>query len=615
MNNNKHIFPLLFLGIIVLSCTGDGYRLETLPDTSPPSTSIISPVAGQILSGETTIDVSATDNVEIDSVTFYINGKRFGVSESGTNNIYSITWDTETGGYEEDAFHSISVKATDNSKNYFRTTPILIKIDNIDNEFPVGSIIYPYTGQIVDGIVNITLDVSDNDGIKSASYYINNDLRGFNTEPPFVYAWNTEVEEDDLAYSIYAILTDHNDNATTIGPISVTVNNNIAPDITFPVGAITFPPAGSVLSGLVDIQVTASDNRGISVVEFYIDGALESTDSSEPYSYEWNTENVSEDEEHIIAVIVSDHSDNRASFTPIAVIVDNEDPGDGLPPVVTITQPAAGQSVSGSVTINVLAIDETAMDRVEFMIDGLTEYSDNSDPFSYDWDSESATDDQDHIISAIGYDVSGNSTPSQPITVYVDNFDNELPYGELLTPFPGQILSGTVTVEILATDNESVDFVSISIDGTEITQLSSYPYTYSWDTSNYSEDEYHVISVTVTDQSENTFFIPPITVFINNDPPEDVSPPSIIINNPLSGQMVSGTVSFTATAQDNIGIGQVELFVDGSSIGILSEAPYQLDWDTSILENNSQHTLGAEATDTSGNMTIAQPILVTVNNE
>ncbi|MBT3961171.1 MAG: Ig-like domain-containing protein [Candidatus Marinimicrobia bacterium] len=615
MNKNKYISAIFLLGIIALSCTGDGYRLETIPDTSPPSTSIISPVTGQILSGETTIEVSATDNFEIDSVTYYINGKRFGVSESGINNIYSITWNTETSEYEEDEFHSLSVKATDNSNNYFRTTPILIKIDNIDNESPVGSIIYPYTGQIVDGIVNITLDVSDNDGIKSASYYINNNLRGFNTEPPFVYAWNTEVEDDDLDYSIYSIITDNNDNATIIGPISVTVNNYISADITFPVGAITFPPAGSVLSGVVDIQVTASDNRGVSDVEFYIDGTLESTDSNEPYSYEWDTNNASEDEEHIIAVIVSDHSDNRVSFTPIAVIVDNNDPVDGLPPVVTITQPAGGQSVFGSVSIQVLAVDETAMDRVEFLIDGIIEYSDDTEPFSYDWNSEPFTDDQDHIISATGYDVSGNSTPSQPITVFVNNFDNENPYGELLTPFPGQILSGTVTVEILATDNESVDFVSISIDGIEISQLTSYPYTYSWDTSNYSEDEYHVISVTVTDQSENIYFIPPITVFINNDPPVDVSPPHIIINNPLSGQVVSGIVSFTASAQDNIGIGQVEFFVDGSSIGILSESPFQLDWDTTILINNSQHTLGAEATDTSGNMTIAQPILVTVNNE
>jgi len=615
MTLNKYILLLTLLSFLGLSCTGDGYRLDTIPDTTPPSTSIIYPVAGQIVSGETIIQVSATDNQEIDSVTFFVNGARIGSSESANDHIYSIAWNTESNEFTEDEFHSISVKATDNSQNFYRTPAIQVKIDNTDNESPSGTILYPYTGQTVSGIVNITVDASDNNYISSASYYINNQLKGYNTEPPFVYAWNTDIEEDDLQYSIYVILTDANENSATLGPISVTVNNNIPADITFPVGAITFPPAGSVLSDIVEIQVTASDDRGIANVEFFIDGSLESTDSNEPYAYSWDTGTASEDEEHIIAVIVSDHSDNRASFTPIAVIVDNEDPGDGLPPVVTITQPAAGQSVTGTVSIQVLAIDETAMDQVDFMINGTLEYSDDTEPYTYDWDSQSAEDDQDHIISVTGYDLSGNSTPSQPITVYVDNFDNEFPQGEILTPFPGQILNGTVTIEILATDNNAIDYVSISIDGSEITQLSNYPYTYSWDTSNNSEDEYHVLSVTITDQSENTFFIPPITVFINNDPPEDASPPTIIITNPLSGQIVSGLISFSAFAQDNVAIQHIEFFVDGTSVGTMNESPYQIDWDTTQLENNSQHTLGAEATDTSGNMTIAQPILITVNNE
>lgn len=609
----KFFFPVISL--LVFSCTGDGYRLETLPDTTPPSTSIISPVSGQTVQGDILIEVSATDNEEIDSVTFYINGDRFGVTETKTNHIYSMNWNTLLDSFEEDAFHSISVKATDNSKNYYRTTPILVKIDNVDNESPIGSIIYPYTGQMVDGIVDITIEASDNNEIKSVSYYINNELRGYNTDAPYVYSWNTEVEEDDLDYSIYAIVTDQNENSVTLGPISVRVNNNIPADITFPVGAITFPPAGSVLSGTIEIQVTASDDRGIASVEYYIDGSHESTDTQEPYSYAWDTETASEDEEHIIAVIVSDHSNNRASFTPIAVIVDNDDPGDGLPPVVTITQPAAGQTVSGTVSIQVLATDETAMDQVEFLIDGSVEYSDNTSPYSFEWNSQSVVDDQDHIISAIGFDVSGNSTSSQPIIVYVDNFDNELPYGEILTPFPGQTLNGTVTVEILATDNEGIDFISLSIDGTEITQLSTYPYTYAWDTTNQSEDDYHVLSVTVTDLSGNIYFIPPITVFINNELSEDTSPPTIVITNPLSGQTVSGIVSFSAFAQDNVGISQVELFVDGAPLGTISEPPFQLNWDTTNLENQSQHTLGAEARDESGNLTIAQPILITVNNE
>jgi len=45
-----------------------------------------------------------------------------------------------------------------------------------------------------------------------------------------------------------------------------------------------------------------------------------------------------------------------------------------------------------------------------------------------------------------------------------------------------------------------------------------------------------------------------------------------------------------------------------------STSTYSYDWDTSSLENNSQHTLSAHVTDTSNNTTLAQPILVTVGN-
>ena len=65
--------------------------------------------------------------------------------------------------------------------------------------------------------------------------------------PPYTYQWNTEEEDDDLVYSIYAIIVDIDNNRTTIPPISVTVNNLLPTDVTPPTGALTSPPAGSRL--------------------------------------------------------------------------------------------------------------------------------------------------------------------------------------------------------------------------------------------------------------------------------------------------------------------------------------------------------------------------------
>ena len=72
-------------------------------------------------------------------------------------------------------------------------------------------------------------------------------------------------------------------------------------------------------------------------------------------------------------------------------------------------------------------------------------------------------------------------------------------------------------------------------------------------------------------------------------------------------------------AQDDMGIAAVEFFIDGSSVAVEntsvdSTSTYSYNWDTSSLDNNSQHTLSAQVTDTSNNTTLAQPILVTVEN-
>ncbi len=70
------------------------------------------------------------------------------------------------------------------------------------------------------------------------------------------------------------MIVDIDNNRTTIPPISVTVNNNLPIDVAPPTGALTSPPAGSVVFGNTAIQVTAADDQLLDYIEFYIDGNL-----------------------------------------------------------------------------------------------------------------------------------------------------------------------------------------------------------------------------------------------------------------------------------------------------------------------------------------------------
>ena len=69
-------------------------------------------------------------------------------------------------------------------------------------------------------------------------------------------------------------------------------------------------------------------------------------------------------------------------------------------------------------------------------------------------------------------------------------------------------------------------------------------------------------------------------------------------------------------ADDNVGIAQVEFFIDGYSLGTDTEEPYNYLWDTSVVlgPNRDEHALSAIVIDTAGNISFAQPILVVVEN-
>jgi fibronectin type 3 domain-containing protein len=60
-------------------------------------------------------------------------------------------------------------------------------------------------------------------------------------------------------------------------------------DSTPPGVALTTPAEGSSVSGTVAVSANATDEIGVAKVEFYADSTLLNTDTSAPYSFQWNT--------------------------------------------------------------------------------------------------------------------------------------------------------------------------------------------------------------------------------------------------------------------------------------------------------------------------------------
>ncbi len=97
-------------------------------------------------------------------------------------------------------------------------------------------------------------------------------------------------------------------------------------------------------------------------------------------------------------------------------------------------------------------------------------------------------------------------------------------------------------------------------------------------------------------------------------PPPDTEPPTVSMTSPTNGSTVSGTVTVSAAASDNVAVVGVQFKLNGLNLGAeLTTAPYVMTWDTTTAPNGAQ-TLTAIARDAAGNRTTSAPVTVTVSN-
>jgi chitodextrinase len=94
----------------------------------------------------------------------------------------------------------------------------------------------------------------------------------------------------------------------------------------------------------------------------------------------------------------------------------------------------------------------------------------------------------------------------------------------------------------------------------------------------------------------------------------DATPPTIALTAPTNGATVSGTITVSATASDNVGVVGVQFKMDGNNLGAeATAAPYTISWNTTTAANGA-HVLTATARDAAGNTTTSSVVNVMVSN-
>jgi hypothetical protein len=183
---------------------------------------------------------------------------------------------------------------------------------------------------------------------------------------------------------------------------------------------VTSPTDGATVFDTVVVTADATDDNGVSQVEFFVDGASIGVDSlgSDGWSADWYTTAYS-DGAYTVTATATDTASQTASDA-VSVTVDNVDD----PPTVAITNPVDGATVSGTVTVTADAADDRGVTQVEFFVDGgsIGVDADGSDGWSASWDTTADSyPDGLYTVTATATDTASQPATSDAVSVTVTN--------------------------------------------------------------------------------------------------------------------------------------------------------------------------------------------------
>jgi hypothetical protein len=617
-------------GQIIAKSSGSGWQLKTSPDTGPHTFGLaVSPNSSTNTQRYSTTTrslnvwyhVAGVYDAAARTMTLYVNGAPVNGTLTGTipasqfNQTVNVNIGRRTGGYY--------FKGTiDDVRIYGRAlSQAEIQLDMNtpvggapppDTTLPAVSVTSP-TGGSVAGTLNITASATDNVAMGGVTFLLDGTPIGAEVTgagPTYTYSWNSTGTSDG-AHTLSARARDAANNTATSAGVSVTVANV---DVTGPAVSVTAPAGGANVAGIITLQASATDNVAMAGVQFFLDGnaiGSEVTGAGPTYSRSWNSTTVA-DGPHTVSARARDTSNNTTTTSDVGFTITNTDT---TQPSVSLTAPANGATVLGTINVTASATDNVAMAGVQFYLDGNplgAEVTGAGPTYTRSWTTTTTTNGE-HTLTAVARDASNNTRTTSGVIVTVNN-DLTGPTISLTAPGNGATVLGTINVTASATDNVQMAGVQFFLDGNplgaEVTGAGP-TYTRSWNTTTATNGS-HTLTARARDTSNNTTSTSDVTVTVNND----ITGPSVSLTAPSNGATVSGTISVTASATDNVAMAGVQFLLDGANLGaeVLGAGPtYTFSWNTTTASAGS-HTLSARARDASGNTTLATSISVTVSN-
>jgi hypothetical protein len=481
-------------------------------DNNPPEMAIHGLQNGNYVQGRIDLNVTVSDAFLMDV--------RYSIDGGGWSPI-NTTWDTAL---LLDGTHTVAIMARDLAGHSTRQNLDLI----VDNNVPVCSVNGPVNDEFIEGAYRFRLSAYDAVGIDRVQVHVfGNDFSAIFSSASGYFEFNTDTSiQPDGDYSCYAITYDRSGKMSVSQNVSFHIDNNA------PVLRIDYPIDGSYLEGVESMDVNVSD-RFLDRVEYDVDGS-----GWVPIDTLLNT-TIFGDGYHLIRFRAVDRIAHTTS-TSSDVIIDNTDP------YGAVSDPVSDQYIEGIVTFRSVASDAVGIDTVVISVFGSTldmKYNIANGYFEYTTDTRLIPDGA-YILDLTVTDLSGKVTTVGP---HPFNLDNHAPDLVVLDIIDGDILQGTFVLNFNATD-VFLDAVEYQVDSRGWTNASD-----PLDTT-LLNDGAHTIKVRALDLSGKESSLQFSVLFDN-------LVPTCIINSPVSGEFVQGTITIKVSAFDIVGIDYVTIKV------------------------------------------------------
>jgi hypothetical protein len=439
------------------------------------------------------------------------------------------------------------------------------------DEPPSVYIIYPPNNfEVTAGKkVSVTVDATDDVGIKKVELYADGTLYGIKEKAPYNFVYLTSPLQRGSTIKFFARGYDTKGKVGKSSEVSIILKDDTTP----PAISISSPKHGSVHPVTQDLLITVGgyDDAGIKRVEIFVNGKMRYAvddpidiegglpDFFITYIYpKTSTEFIPNTTLYLMARAY-DLSGNMNQTEVISVELKEDSP----PNISFISPPPNSTVIRGnSLFIDVGATDDVGVKKVKIFIDGNNKAELTQSPYQYMWKVPYHGDSYTAQIKAEAFDTNNNS--STAITYVNVISDTVPPVGKVVSPEGKVYKNSSVLIRGAFLDNVGVEKCNLYINGNLLSSSlkNEFDIFYCEKEYKFVEKGSYTIRISASDFAGNS-----ATVVKNVDVISDEPPEVTILYPPNGYKIMEGEETIVKfSVSDDTGVKNIKVLSGGKQV-------------------------------------------------